>query len=207
MQNFYFILLGGSGIYLIVQLVAYVFYGKIFFADTGILFEQRRNKFEWQMVFPKNLVLLVVFLFSTSLFGLLMDSLGVVGWLSLPLASFGGLAVNFIVNIAVTPMLCRLGNSGSPTDEQLDGAEGVALEEITEDSYGRIEVKNGGRCYYFDALTANGGTIAAGERIIVIYAQEGLCFVESEARFCDVLFDENDPVSRDIIDSVEIKKE
>lgn len=207
MQEFYFILLGGSGIYLLVQLVAYIFYGKIFFANAGILFEQRKNKFEWQMVFPKNLVLLVVFLFSTSLFGLLMDSLGVVGWLTLPLAAVGGLAVNFIINIAVTPLLCRFTNSGSPTDAQLDGAEGIALENITEDSYGKIEVRNGGRRYYFDALTANGNLIGAGEKVIVIYAQEGLCFVESEARFCDVLFDDNDPVSREMIDSVEIKKE
>ncbi|MBQ8172086.1 MAG: NfeD family protein [Oscillospiraceae bacterium] len=191
MQTFYYIILGGSGIYLLVQLTAYIFYGKVFFANAGILFEQRKNKFEWQMVFPKNLVLLVVFLFSTSLFGLMMDALGVVGWLSLPLAAVGGLAVNFIINIAVSPLLCRLSNSGSPTDAQLEGAEGTALEEITEDSYGKIEVRNGGRCYYFDALTANGNPISAGEKVIVIYAQEGLCFVESEARFCDVLFTED----------------
>lgn len=190
MNNFYIIILAFSGVYLAVQLAAYIFFGKIFFPDAGILFEQRQNRFEWQMVFPKNLLLLIIFLFFTAGFGLIMDSLGVVGWLSLPLAGIGGLAVNFVINYAIVPLLSKAQDSGQPTDEELDGAEAVAVDDILPDGYGRIKVKHGKRSYYFDAMTANGRELHSGERLLVIHAQDGLCFVESEEHICDILFDE-----------------
>ncbi len=190
MNSFYIIILALSGVYLAVQLAAYIFFDKIFFPDAGILFEQRKNRFEWQMIFPKNLLLLIIFLFFTSGFGLIMDSLGVVGWLSLPLAAIGGLAVNFIINYAIVPALAKTQDSGQPTDEELDGAEAVAVDDIFPDSYGRIKVKHGSRSYYFDALTANGRELHSGERLLVIHAEEGLCFVESEEHICDILFEE-----------------
>ncbi len=190
MNNFYIIILAASGVYLAVQLAAYIFFGKVFFADTGILFEQRKNRFEWQMVFPKNLLLLIIFLFFTSAFGLIMENLGVVGWISLPLAAIGGLAVNFIINYAIVPVLSKAQDSGQPTDEELDGAQAVAVDDILPDSYGRIKVKHGNRSYYFDAMTANGRELYSGERLLVIHAEEGLCFVESEEHICDILFEE-----------------
>lgn len=190
MQRFYLIISIFSGIYLIAQLIAYLFFGKVFFADTGVLFEQRKNKFEWQMVFPKNLLLLVIFLFSASLFGLLLDAAEVAGWISLPLGVFGGLAVNFLINMLIAPALNKAGKRGRPTDEELLGLTGIAMQQIHPESYGEIEVKNGGRAYYFDALTANGRIIRPGEKIIVLHAENGLCFIESDAHLCDVLFDE-----------------
>ncbi len=190
MQNFYIIIAGGSGIYLIAQLIAYIFFGKVFFADTGVLFEQRKNKFEWQMVFPKNLLLLVIFLFSASVFGLLLDAVDIAGWISLPLSVFGGLAVNFLINAFIVPVFNKAGKQGRPTDEELIGLSGIAMQQIHPEGYGEIEVKNGGRAYYFDALTANGRIIRPGERIVVLHAENGLCFIDSEAHLCDVLFDE-----------------
>ncbi len=191
MQNFYIIIAGGSGIYLLVQLVAYLFFDKIFFPDTGVLFEQRKNRFEWQMVFPKNLLLLVIFLFTSSLFGLLLDALDMIGWISMLLGAFGGLGVNFLINYLLLPLLYKSQNAGVPTDEQLSGASGIAMQQIHPESYGQIEVINGGRKYYFDALTANGRIIRPGEKIVVLHAERGLCFIESEAHLCDVLFDED----------------
>ena len=200
MQSFYVIISCASGIYLTAQLIAYVFWGKIFFADTGILFEQRTNKFEWQMVFPKNLLLLVICLFSSSIFGLLLDSVDIVGWISLPLGVIGGLAVNFLINAFIAPLLYKGMKSGLPTDEELSGLSGIAMQQIHPEGYGQIEVKNGGRAYYFDALTANERIIRPGEKIVVLHAENGLCFVESEAHLCDVLFDE-------ALDMEELEKE
>ena len=200
MQNFYIVMAGGSGIYLTAQLIAYVFWGKIFFADTGILFEQRSNRFEWQMVFPKNLLLLVICLFSSSIFGLLLDSVDIVGWISLPLGVIGGLAVNFLINAFIAPLLYKGMKSGMPTDEDLSGLSGIAMQQIHPEGYGQIEVNNGGRAYYFDALTANERIIRPGERIVVLHAEKGLCFVESEEHLCDVLFDE-------ALDMEELEKE
>lgn len=192
MGNFYTVILALSGVYLTVQLAAYVFFGRIFFPNAGILFEQRKNRFEWQTVFPKNLLLLIIFLFFTSAFGLILDRLGVVGWLSLPLGAIGGLTVNFIINIALIPVLSKAQHSGAPTDDELSGAQAEALTDILPDSYGRIRVKHGRRSYTFDAITANGRELHAGERLLVIHAVDGLCFVESEEHICDILFEEDE---------------
>ncbi len=195
MRNFYYIIIGGTGIYLIAQLFAYLVYGKIFFRNTGVLFDDSKNKFQWQTVFPKNLLLFIVFLFVSALFGLLLDFLGAVGWLSLPLGTAGGLAVNFVLNAAAIPRVYMQRGKGTPTDRELDGAEGLVLEDIYPMDYGKIEIKNGGRPYVFDAICANGKRILSGERVIVIYAEEGLCIVESADRFCDVLFEDEPPMT------------
>ena len=192
MKNFYIIILAASGVYLAVQLAAYIFFDKIFFADSGILFEKRQNRFEWQMVFPKNLLLLIIFLFFTSAFGLIMENMGVTGWISLPLGAIGGLAVNFIINFAVLPIVFKAQDSGQPTDDELSGAEAVAMTDILPDSYGKIKVKHGSRSYYFDAISANGRELSEGERLLVIHSEEGLCFVESEDHICDILFEEEE---------------
>ncbi len=192
MGSFYTIILALSGIYLTAQLAAYVFFGKLFFPNAGILFEQRKSRFEWQMVFPKNLLLLIIFLFAASAFGLILDSLGVVGWLSLPLGAIGGLAVNFAINIALLPVLFKAQHSGAPTDDELSGAQAEALTDILPDSYGRIRVKHGKRSYTFDAMTANGRELREGEKLLVIHAVDGLCFVESEEHICDILFEEDE---------------
>ena len=193
MLNFYLIVLALSGSYLTVQLAAYLFYGKVFFRNTGILFEEKKNRFEWQMVFPKNLLLLVICVFSSSFFGLIMTGAGVTDWITLPLAVMGGLAVNFIINAVIMPRIDKRSDSGQPTDAELDGADAVVLTEITAEDYGRIEVIHGKRRYIFDALTANGNTLREGEKVIVIHAEDGLCFVEAQSRLFDVLFTEDTP--------------
>lgn len=194
MLNFYLIILGASGIYLLVQLVAYLFYDRIFFRNTGIMFEEKADRFEWQTVFPKNLLLLVIFLFSSSLFGLLLTVMDVAGWLSMPLGAIGGLAVNFTVNTVIIPLFNKHAGSGVPTDEQLEGMDAVVLVEITAEDYGRIEVTRGKCRYTFDALSANGRTLSVGESVVVIHAQEGLCFIEARERLYDVLFDDEDQI-------------
>ncbi len=190
MLNFYLIVLGASGIYLTVQLVAYLFYDRIFFSSTGILFEEKTDRIEWQTIFPKNLLMLIICVFSSAFFGLLMTAIGVEGWISLPLAVMGGLAVNFIINTVIIPKMDKNNDSAFPTDEQLDGADAVVLAEIAPESYGRIEVRRGRKRYVLDALSANGNILKEGERVIVIHAEDSLCFVEAEDRFYDVLFNE-----------------
>ena len=140
------------------------------------------------MVFPKNLLLLLICVFSSAFFGLIMTGMGMTDWITLPLAVMGGLAVNFIINAVVIPRLDKRSNSGQPTDAELDGADAVVLTEITAEDYGRIEVRHGKRRYIFDALTANGNTLPEGEKVVIIHAEEGLCFVEAQSRLYDILF-------------------
>ena len=91
MKSFYILLIALSGGYLTAQLFAWVFFEKLFFPDGGELFERRKNKAEWQTVFPKNMLLLIIFVFSASLIGLLTYIAGVSGWVSMLMGAVGGL--------------------------------------------------------------------------------------------------------------------
>ncbi len=199
MRAFYAVLSVGSGIYLAVQLIVYLFFGVRLFKDQGELFEKRKNKLEWQTVFPKNMLRLIIFIFVSSVIGLLLDAAGAEGWLSMPCAAVGGITFNFLLNTVISPLFFELTKNGDPDESLLEGADAVAEEEITPDGYGVIRVKNGSRYYYFNAVSANENIIPSGSDVIIIMCVDKLCFVESADRFFDVLFENEKPLNTDII--------
>lgn len=190
MQLFYTILLFLSGGFLMLQLAVYVLFGRELFPNAGELFEHKKSRVELQTIFPKNLLRLVVFIFTGSLIGLALNSLGVVGWLSLPCAAAGGIVINFLLSTVFSPLYLKIRKKGMPTEKELEDMEGIVTEDITEDIYGEIRVKHGGHPYYFRAVSANGRELLKGTEIIVIYSEDSACFVESKERFFDVLFEE-----------------
>lgn len=191
MRSFYIILLGLSGGYLLLQLAVYLLFGRALFPNAGELFEHKRSRAEWQTVFPKNLLRLIVFVFVTSLIGLLLDLAGAVSWLGLPLAAAGGLGFNFLLSTVLSPLYLKVHKQGEPTEKELENMDGVVTEEISPDMYGEIKVLRGGKPYYFRAVSANGRTLPEGTEVIVIYSEDSACFVESRERFFDVLFEED----------------
>lgn len=190
MKTFYLILLGLSGGYLLLQLAVYLLFGRSLFPNAGELFEHTRSRVEWQTIFPKNLLRLIVFVFVTSLFGLLLESAGAVSWLGLPCAAAGGLAFNFLLSTVISPLYLKFHKQGEPTEKELENMDAVVTEEISPDMYGEIKVLRGVKPYYFRAVSANGRTLPEGTEVIVIYSEDSACFVESKERFFDVLFDE-----------------
>ena len=193
MRLFYLIMLGLSGGYLTLQLAVWLLFRRSLFPEAGELFERRRSRVEWQTVFPKNLLRLVVFVFTTSLLGILLEAAGVVSWLGLPCAAAGGLAFNFMLSTVLSPLYYKLTKQGEPTPEQLENMDGEVTLDISRDMYGEIKVNHGGRYYYFRAVSANGRELPAGTAVVVIYCEDGACFVESAERFFDVLFEEEQP--------------
>lgn len=191
MRNFYLILILLSGGFLLVQLIANVFFGKKLFPNSGVLFEERPNKFEWQMVFPCNLTKLVVFVLVGSLTGMLFDFWGLPGWISMPFGAVGGIVFNFLLNMVLSPLYLKFSRAAKPSPAQLEGMSAEVADPIVAGNYGSVLVKSGGREYYFAAATANGRPLAEGTRVIIISCENGLCFVESEEHFCDVLFEED----------------
>lgn len=192
MTNFYLLLVFLSGAYLFVQLCAWVFFGKILFPNAGELFERKKSRLEWQTVFPKNMLRLIVFTFVGSLVGLLADAAGLPGWVTLPIGAVGGLTFNFLLSTVLSPLYFRLRKEGAPNPDKLEGLSAFVTEDITADEYGTIRVPQGRRNYYFAAAAANGRTLLTGTRVIVIYCEDSLCFVESEEHFCDILFEEEE---------------
>ncbi len=193
MRLFYLIMLCLSGGYLMLQLAVYLLFHRVLFPNSGELFEQKKSRAEWQTVFPKNLLRLIVFIFVTSLLGILLESAGAVSWLGLPCAAVGGLAFNFLLSTVFSPLYFRLHKQGEPSPAQLENMDGVVTEEISPDMYGEIKVNRNGKEYRFRAVSANGRELPEGTDVIVIYCEDGACFVESRERFFDVLFEEEQP--------------
>ncbi len=190
MRLFYILMLCLSGGYLTLQLAVWLLFHRALFPNAGELFERRKSRIEWQTVFPKNLLRLIVFIFVSSLFGLILEAMGAVSWLGLPCAVAGGLAFNFLLSTVFSPLYFKLHKQGEPTPSELENMDGIVTEEISPDMYGEIRVNHGGRDYWFRAVSANGRELPAGTAVIVIYCEDGACFVESAERFYDVLFDE-----------------
>lgn len=199
MRNFYLILILLSGAFLLLQLIAGVFFGKKLFENAGVLFEERPDRFEWQMVFPCNLTKLVAFVLAASVTGILLDFAGAPGWISMPFGAVGGIVFNFLLNMVFSPLYLRLNHIAKPSEAQLAGMSAVVADPVVAGNYGSVLVKSGGRDYYFAAATANGRPLAAGTRVIIISCESGLCFVESEDCFCDVLFEEDENEKSDIV--------
>ena len=190
MRLFYILMLCLSGGYLPLQLAVWLLFHRALFPNAGELFERRKSRIEWQTVFPKNLLRLIVFIFVSSLFGLILEAMGAVSWLGLPCAVAGGLAFNFLLSTVFSPLYFKLHKQGEPTPSELENMDGIVTEEISPDMYGEIRVNHGGRDYWFRAVSANGRELPAGTAVIVIYCEDGACFVESAERFYDILFDE-----------------
>lgn len=191
MKNFYLILIALSGVYLLVQLLAWVFFGKRFFPDAGELFTDKNDRNLWQTVFPKDMLRLIAVIFSGSIAGLLMDIAGLAGWISMPLGALAGIVVNFLVNTVFEPFYDKLHKSAEPSDDELEGLSARVIEDIEPDNFGVITVKHGSKSYLMRAVSANGRRLPKGGNVIVIYAQDSCCFVESEEHLCDILFEED----------------
>lgn len=192
MQNFYILIIVLSGAYLTVQLIAWIFFGKVFFPDAGELFADKNDKNLWQTVFPKNMLRLIIVIFAAAVAGMLMDKAGMAGWISLPLGAVAGITVNFTISVLFEPLYNKFRKSGEPSDGELEGLDGKVVEYIDKDNYGVIMVKHGSKSYLMRAVSANGNRLVKGTAVVVIYAQDGCCFVESAERLYDVLFEEND---------------
>ena len=192
MRNFYIILTILSGAYLVIQTVAWIFFGRRFFPDAGELFENKTDKNLWQTVFPKDMLRLIIVIFVGSVVGFLTDTAGLIGWITLPIGALAGIAVNFMISTIWEPLYDKHHKSAEPSDTELEGLSAFVAEDIDEDNFGVIKVKHGTKSYLMRAVTANGRTLPKGTAVIVIYAQDSCCFVESEEHFYDVLFDESE---------------
>ena len=186
MRTFYIILLGLSGGYLLLQLAVHLLFGRPLFPNAGELFEHTKSRAEWQTVFPKNLLRLIVFVFVTSLIGLLLDCAGAVSWLGLPLAAAGGLAFNFLLSTVFSPMYLKLHKQGEPSEKELENMDGVVTEEISPDMYGEIKVTRGGEALLFpgglgERQGASGGH---GGHSYLQRGQRVLCGVEGALLRC-----------------------
>lgn len=190
MRLFYILLIIFSGLYLLIQTVAWLFFGRRFFPDAGELFRNKKDRNLWQTVFPKDMLRLIIVIFVAGIVGLLTDAAGLEGWMTMPIGAVAGIVVNFMISTIWVPVYDKIHKSGEPSDEELGGISARVIENIDEENFGVISLKHGTKSYLMRAVTANGRTLPKGTAVIVIYAQDSCCFVESEEHFFDVLFED-----------------
>lgn len=127
---------------------------------------------------PHNVSETLIFIFSFSVLGLVLDGL------SMPAAGtffcclcFGALVL-FGKNHIVRNIYIALKGEKLPKDRPDIGDRGVCREKIYGDNYGRISFEYMGREYAINALSANETDIEMNEEVIVVHKEEGVCWVE-----------------------------
>lgn len=132
---------------------------------------------------PHNITLLLVFLAAFGVSGLLMKLLEMNSLIVFPIAVMCGLFANFFV----VRLLRRLRLRPIPEREDLSGCEAFCTEDISPDGYGKICVKWNGKRYFFTAVPANENDFSAGDRVVILYRTDGVCFIEKPERLTEIL--------------------
>lgn len=132
---------------------------------------------------PYNITLLAVFFSAFGIAGTLMKLLELNGFVTFPAAVMCGMFANFFAVRLVRKMRVK----PIPKNEDLSGCDAVCTEDIPADGYGAVRVTWNGRKYTFPAVPANENEIKAGEKVVILYRSDGVCFAETPERLVDVL--------------------
>lgn len=148
---------------------------------------------------PHNIFETLIFVFSFSLLGLILDilSMPAVGTLFCSLC-FGALVL-FGKKHFVSNFIIAFKGEKLPSGRPDVGDRGICRESIYGDNYGRISFEYKGREYSINALSANETDIEMNEEVIVVHKEEGVCWVE---RIDEEVMDEDEDE-----DEVEVENE
>lgn len=133
---------------------------------------------------PASLTMAAAFLLTFGVAGILLTFLKMNGFVAFPIAVLGGALVHFFLVHFLFP---RFSLRPIPKNEDLSECEAVCTEPITPDSYGSVRVTWEKREYIFPAVCANEKEIEAGEKVVVLYREDGVCFVERDDRIMDII--------------------
>ena len=136
---------------------------------------------------PHNLTMLFVFGAALGIFGIFMKLLDINGLIAFPCSVMFGCGVNFLVMHIIKPFFTAI--SGDVLSEKTDisGYEATCTEKITPEGYGSVTVVYEKRSYDFNAVSVNGSVIEKGERVYILYREDGLCFVEKTSEVTDII--------------------
>lgn len=127
---------------------------------------------------PHDVFETLIFVFSFSLLGLILDILSM-PWAGTLFCSlcFGALVL-FGKKHFVSSFIIAFKGEKLPPDRPDVGDRGICRESIYGDNYGRITFEYKGHEYSINALSANETDIEMNEEVIVVHKEEGVCWVE-----------------------------
>lgn len=133
---------------------------------------------------PANLTMAAVFLLSFGMIGIFLTFFKMNGFVVFPIAVLGGALVHFFLVHFLFP---RISLRPIPKNEDLSACEAICTEPVTPDGYGSVKVTWKKHEYTFPAVCANEKEIEAGEKVVVLYREDGVCFVERDDRIMDII--------------------
>ncbi|MCM1334345.1 MAG: hypothetical protein NC084_10385 [Bacteroides sp.] len=137
---------------------------------------------------PQSLTMAAVFSLALGVVGIFLKLLALNGLIAFPVALMSGALVHFIL---VHFILRRIRERPIPPGVDLSECEAVCTERVDPDGYGSVRVKWGGREYVLPAVCANEKAVEAGDRAVILYREDGVCFIERDDRIMDILKEED----------------
>ncbi len=142
---------------------------------------------------PHNITMLTVFGMSMGIIGIFLKLLDLHPFVSFPITVMSGCIVNFTVMHFIKPFFVGIAGDVLSDKTDISGYEAVCIERIGGDDYGRIELIYNDKKYDFDAVSANDTDIEKDDKVIVVYREEALCFVEKQTEVLDIINEKEEP--------------
>lgn len=130
-----------------------------------------------------------VFLLAFGVVGIFLAFLKMNGFVAFPIAVLSGSLVHFFGAFSVFAYF----PPSDPEGEDLSVCEAFCAEAIEPDGYGSVRVTWRKREYVFPAVCANEKPIGEGERVVILYREDGVCFVERDDRILDIIDEREEP--------------
>jgi len=187
-------------LYLIITVTAAIF----LVADLVLLYMEKiknfgmeRNLFKFkgetipaENFLPENLTMSFVLFLSLGVAGFFLSLLNIEWYLSLPISISAGMLVCFIIQQPLRNAVNKKKGIVLPEKTLAAGIEGFAAEKIEADGYGKIEFEYKNVRFKAPAVSAYETMIPKFERVIIIYEEDGVYFVESIREVYEVLDEE-----------------
>jgi len=143
---------------------------------------------------PLTLSMVPVFFLGAGAAGYALSFIEFEWYFVLPLSLLTGSLTCFVIQYFIRNALNRKAGKTLPVKMQAAGIEGFTVERIEPDGdgYGLVEFEYNDVRFRVPAVSANETPIPKQERVIVLYEEDGMYFVESIREVYDVI-DEKPP--------------
>jgi len=145
--------------------------------------EKKLFKFKGQTIpiekfLPENITMLFVFFLVFGVAGYFLELMGF--WIvSLVLAVVPGFIVCFLIQQTLKATIDKYRDKVLPKGYAAADIQGFAYEEIDGDGYGIIEFVYNDVEFHAPATSVNGTNIPKFEKVIIIFEEDGVYFVQS----------------------------
>lgn len=136
---------------------------------------------------PNSLTQLILFVFSSGVFGLFSDNIGFTWYFSLPISFCTGSIVIYIFNSLCLTIDKKRNSCVLPKGDNAAELSGTCIEKIEGDGYGKVNFTYNNHVFVKNAVSANETDIEVGTVVIAVYENDDLYIVEKYSEIFDIL--------------------